>query len=290
MSHEQCQSSHPAQLFETARLTVHARLEGDGSPLLFLGGSSFDLGIKAPVFDSKLAQHFTIVAADPRGLGRTDKPDGKWSMADYAADAIALMDLFSWQKVDILGESFGAMTALNLAHRFPGRINTMTLVAGAPGGQEQRSYPIEDLLLLPSPRERALAILRIQNLGFKDLEQDDPTAANALLEARVAREEHFFAHESNRAGYPRLLAARAGHDCLDALPNILTPTLIMAGEMDGQAPPTLSRTMARLMPNARLLTFPAGHDLCFATPEPVQSMLDHWVQTPAQPHQTGAPT
>lgn len=277
-----------SQFFKTARLTVHARIEGTGPPLLFLGGSNFDLSLRAPVFESKLANHFTIAAADPRGLGHTDKPDGDWAMADYAADAIALMDVLGWQKADILGESFGAMTALNLAHLYPDRINAMTLVAGSPGGDGQRSYPIENLLKLPTLQDRALAILRIQNLGFKDLEQNDPAEAEALLEARMTREQRFFAHETNQAGYPRLLAARAEHDCLHALPNILTPTLIMAGELDGQAPIARSRTMAHQMPNAHLISFPAGHNLCFATPEPVQSMLDHWIQTPALPHQTGA--
>lgn len=269
-----------SQFFQTERLKVHARVEGNGPPLLFLGGSNFDLSLRAPVFESKLANHFTIAAADPRGLGYTDKPDGDWTMADYAADAIALMDALGWQKADILGESFGAMTALHLAHRYPERISTMTLVAGAPGGMGQRSYPIEYLLLLASPRERALAILRIQDLGFKDLEQDDPLAAQALVQARMTRDQRFFAHQTNQTGYPRLLAARTQHDCLNALPTIFTPTLIMAGERDGQAPIARSRTMVDKMPNAQLISFPAGHNLCFATPEPVQSMLEHWGYAP----------
>lgn len=278
----------PGKRIQTEHLTIHVRIEGDGPPLLFLGGSNFNLAIRAPVFDSKLTDHFTVAAADPRGLGHTDKPDGIWTMADYAADAIALMDALGWQKANILGESFGAMTALHVAHSYRERVSAMTLVAGAPGGQGRRSYPIQDWLNLASPQERALAALRIQNLDFPTLEQDDPAVAETLLEARIARDERFLAHQTNREGYPRLLAARADHDCWDVLPSITTPTLIIAGERDGQAPIALSRATAERMPNAQLISFPAGHNLCFAAPEPVQSILDHWANQTSMSQQTGA--
>ncbi|MFT4730991.1 MAG: hypothetical protein ACI9UN_005526, partial [Granulosicoccus sp.] len=56
-----------SQRLKTAGLTVNCRIEGSGPPLLFLGGSSFDQAIKAPVFDSDLAKYFTFAACDPRG-------------------------------------------------------------------------------------------------------------------------------------------------------------------------------------------------------------------------------
>lgn len=281
-------SAHPApgKRIQTQRLTIHVRIEGDGPPLLFLGGSNFDLSIRAPVFDSKLTDHFTVAAADPRGLGLTDKPDGVWTMADYAADAAALMDALGWQDANVLGESFGAMAALHLAHRYPERISAMTLVAGAPGGEGRRSYPIHELQTVEAPKERALAALRVQDLNFHKLEKDDPAGAKTLLEARITRDERFLAHQTNREGYPRLLAARADHDCWDVLPSITTPTLVIAGERDGQAPIALSRAMAERMPNARLISFPAGHNVCFATPEPVQSILDSWASRTSMPQQT----
>jgi pimeloyl-ACP methyl ester carboxylesterase len=56
-----------SQRLKTAGLTVNYRIEGSGPPLLFLGGSSFDQAIKAPVFDSELPKYFTFAACDPRG-------------------------------------------------------------------------------------------------------------------------------------------------------------------------------------------------------------------------------
>lgn len=55
----------------TSGITVHVRVDGAGPQLLFLGGTSFELSIRAPVFDSDLIQYFTVVAGDHRGLGQT---------------------------------------------------------------------------------------------------------------------------------------------------------------------------------------------------------------------------
>lgn len=122
----------------TAGLTVNLRIEGSGPPLLFLGGSNFDLSIKTTVFDSHLPEHFTVAAADPRGLGQTDQPDGEWSMKDYVNDALLVMDALGWTQVDVLGESFGAMVALNMALIAPERIHRMALA-----GRYDEQAPLE---------------------------------------------------------------------------------------------------------------------------------------------------
>ncbi len=95
---------------------------------------NFDLSINAPVFNSGLSDHFTVAAADPRGLGATDAPDGEWSMSDYAQDALDIMDALGWDDAFLLGESFGAMTALHLVTAAPERVVGLALAAGSSGG------------------------------------------------------------------------------------------------------------------------------------------------------------
>ena len=69
--------------------------KGNGRPLLFLNASGATLASAAP-----LVQPFTesadTVAADQRGLGRTEVPPGPYTMADYGADALALADHVGW--------------------------------------------------------------------------------------------------------------------------------------------------------------------------------------------------
>lgn len=267
------------QRIKTAGLTVNVRVEGTGPALLFLGGSNFDLSIKAPVFESRLADHFTVAAADPRGLGQTDAPPGDWTMADYAKDAINVMDALDWDRAYVLGESFGAMTALHLARRAPSRIRCLALAAGTPGGAGGSSYPIETLRDIANPHERAATALSIMDTRFADALRTDPAAQTDKIKARVDFEERFLASHNNATGYPRLLAARALHDCWDALPKMHIPCRVFAGEFDGQAPKQYAQAMAQAMPDTEFHLISAGHNLCFASTELADTLIATWSVT-----------
>ena len=256
------------------RLTVNLRVDGEGPPLLYLGGSSFDLAIRAAVFSSDLAQHFTVAAADPRGLGKTDAPPGDWSMQDYALDALSILDHLGWESAFVLGESFGAMIALHLASHAPDRVRAMALCSGAPGGPGRRSFAIESILEIDDHYERACRTLSLQDSRF-DPDTPDPK----MISARILFEQRLMAHGNNAQGIRRLLKARAQHDAWNQLSAIKTPTLIFSGIYDLQAPPNLSEMMATQMPNAKLYRIKGGHNICFNNPKPVQQILNTWIET-----------
>jgi 3-oxoadipate enol-lactonase len=265
---------------QTAGLTINLRVEGQGPPLLFLGGSNFDLSIKAPVFDTALVDHFTVAAADPRGLGQTDAPDGDWTMADYAEDAVNLLDALGWDRAFVLGESFGAMTALHLATSAPSRIIQLALAAGTPGGLGGSSFPIETLREIIDPTERATAALSILDTRFAEAARYEGTAHADRIMARIAFEKRFIDNHNNATGYPRLLAARAMHDCWDALANINIHCHVFAGEFDGQAPKQYAQAMAQALPDAEFHIISAGHNLCFASDELTNTLIAAWSATP----------
>lgn len=260
----------------TAGITINVRVQGTGPPLLFLGGSNFDLSIRAPVFDSDLTQSFTVAAADPRGLGQTDMPDGKWTMQDYAQDALDLMNALGWDCADVLGESFGAMTALHLAALAPDRINRIALSAGSPGGAGGSSYPIHELEQITDVRLRARAALEILDCRFATQLIDEPQAASDMINARIASNVAFLGSHANAIGHPRLLDARAGHDAWDLLPDIASKTMIFAGRFDKQAPPDRAENMARTLPNSTLYWVDGGHSICFGNSKPVATILQNW--------------
>lgn len=260
----------------TAGITINVRREGNGPPLLFLGGSSFDLSIHAAVFDSSLAEHFTVAAADPRGLGQTDAPAGSWTMHDYASDALDLINALGWQQVRVVGESFGAMVGLELALLAPERITHMVLAAGAPGGEGGSSFPLQILPSIEHPRERAVQALTIQDSRFADLLITDPSNAESRIAERMEADQQFLFAAGNLEGYKRLLKTRATHDCWNRLHMIQSDTLIIAGEYDNQAPLSCSKAMAAVIKNSVLRVFHSGHSVCFATGAPVAAMLEHW--------------
>jgi len=95
--------------------------KGDGPRLLFLNGSGATLETSALLI-SPFTHRFDVVAHDQRGLGRTAIPPGPYAMADYAADAIALLDAVGWDRCRVVGISFGGMVAQELAVTVPDRI------------------------------------------------------------------------------------------------------------------------------------------------------------------------
>ena len=86
-----------------------------GRKLLFISGSGSDLRSAPSPAAGPLGRDFEILAFDQRGLGQSAKPERDYTMADYAADAIALMDHVGWPSARVYGVSFGGMVAQELA-------------------------------------------------------------------------------------------------------------------------------------------------------------------------------
>lgn len=270
---------HCARLVQTSRLSLHVMQSGTKDSqlpqLLFLGGSNTDFQLNAPVFGSPLVDAFNILAYEPRGLGRSESPSGDWTMEDYARDAVALLDTLDWHEVFVVGESFGAMTAMEIAIRFPERIKKLCLMAAAPGGEGGSSYPLETLLDLPA-RQRAITALSVQDSRFTQLLDSDTTLAEILIKERMTVDAAFQASSNNAAGYPRLLSARSTHDVFARLPLIRAPTLVMSAINDDQAPMACGKAMADKIPDAEFLTFQGGHGFAFASPAPSNTIIDRW--------------
>jgi 3-oxoadipate enol-lactonase len=106
---------------QLADIRIHYEQRGVGPRLLVITGTNGDLRRKPSVLESPLAQRFTLLAYDQRGLGQSSKPDRAYSMADYAGDAAQLMEAVSWKSARVLGISFGGMVAQEFALRHPGK-------------------------------------------------------------------------------------------------------------------------------------------------------------------------
>jgi 3-oxoadipate enol-lactonase len=238
-------------------LNFHYERAGEGPRLLFISGTGGDLRVQPNVFASPLARAFDLLAYDQRGLGRTDKPDVPYSMADYADDAAALLDHVGWEEALVLGVSFGGMVAQELVLRHPSRVTRLVLACTSPGGEGGASYPfheIEDL----NGEARAHHLIPIS-----DTRRDATWAAAhpgeyaKLIELTAADP---FAGEPGRAeGAHRQLEARAKHDTWDRLPDIACPVLVAGGRYDGIALPETLEKMAGRIPGAELRFFDGGH-------------------------------
>ena len=55
-------------------------------------------------------------------------------MADYAEDAVGLLDAVGWDRCHVMGVSFGGMVAQELAIRYPERVDRLVLACTSSGG------------------------------------------------------------------------------------------------------------------------------------------------------------
>ena len=267
-------------------LTTPDDTEAQQRKVLLLGGSNFDLRLKRQFLDTSLPQQCCIATYEPRGIGRSQQPDGVWSMQDYARDALSLADTLGWQQFSVIGESFGGMTALHLALLAKERILRMALYSATPGGAGGHSYDIGHLTALP-PDASAVQALLLQDSINEVRQIEEPQAFAALVEKRMAF-EHAFAHPSvTSGGYSRLLAARRQHDVWQRLPDIDCPVLVVAGQRDRQAQPDIQKRLAGALPNGVYRDYPGGHGVAFNNPQVMADLCDAWFSAAMSHYMTG---
>jgi pimeloyl-ACP methyl ester carboxylesterase len=237
-------------------IDVYYERAGSGSPLLFCNGSGATLESSALLID-RFRRNFDVLAHDQRGLGRTTIPAGPYTMADYAADAAALLDHVGWDRCAVVGVSFGGMVAQEFAVTWPERVTRLALVCTSPGGPGRASYPLHELVELPLEEQAALAITLVDT-RFTPAWLDAHPADKAMVDMRTERRYEVRSAERRR-GEIEQLGARRDHDVWDRLPAITCPTLVAAGRYDGIAPLSNSEAIASRVVGAELRVYEGGH-------------------------------
>lgn len=72
----------------------------------------------------------TVVAPDLRGRGRSNALEGRSSMAQHAADLLAVADHLGLERVVVAGQSMGGFVATAFHERYPDRVAGVVLVDG----------------------------------------------------------------------------------------------------------------------------------------------------------------
>jgi 3-oxoadipate enol-lactonase len=194
---------------------------GSGAPLVVLGGLGLDVSEMGRL-TGPLASRFRVIAVDNRGVGRSAKPAGPYSIEQMAADVAGLMDRLDLSSAHVLGISMGGRIAMALALAQPGRVNRLVLVATSP---------------------RAAGARWLVRAGM--LAADLP-----LLRGR---------HRQPRHAMKAQFDATSRFDCTARLSQIGAPALIVHGTSDRIAPVALARQMHALIPGSRLVLIDGGH-------------------------------
>ncbi len=249
--------------------------QGSGYPLLLIMGLAADS--QAWLFQvPALSPHYRTITFDNRGVGRSSKPPGPYSIAAMADDAAGLLDVLGVERAHVVGVSMGGMIAQELALRHPARVRGLVLACTF-------AEPDEGV---HRTRQQSLTELG-GHVGADgqvalDLSKIDPMMVFQSLMPRV------FSPAFLMSELPKLMQlfggalqwgismdailaqveATIGHRTTDRLPQITAPTLVITGDADLLIPPSNSDILARAIPNAKLVKVPGGsHGFNFETPE-----------------------
>ncbi len=252
-----------SHLTVAGRRLFHQR-RGTGEPLLLIQGMSGTHLSWGEPFATDLERDFDVVAYDHRGIGRSDRIDNPFSIADLAEDAAGLLEALGWDTAHVLGISMGGMVAQELALRHPERIRTLALGCTYCGGPGSALAPQATLMKLSAGMmsgDRELAI----RTGF------EVNVSTAFAAQEGAYETFRAMAKSLPAPVPVIMLqmqAIAGHDTSARLPSLTVPTLVIHGDEDRMLPVANGRLIASLVPDARLEVLEGvGHMFWWEQPE-----------------------
>ncbi|MFQ5879864.1 MAG: alpha/beta fold hydrolase [Dehalococcoidia bacterium] len=106
---------------------MHYRKLGTGWPLFLL----HSLGTSSLAWQKAtqpLAQKFTVYAWDMMGHGDSDKPQHDYSLEEYGDRMAEAAKALSLERVAFMGNSIGAVIALDVAARYPDLVTKLVLV------------------------------------------------------------------------------------------------------------------------------------------------------------------
>jgi pimeloyl-ACP methyl ester carboxylesterase len=251
-------------------IDIYYEQRGSGPRLLYFQGSGQTLA-KSGVMIDGFAKEFDVVAHDQRGLGQTQIPSAPYEMADYAADAAALLDAVGWESCRVVGTSFGGMVAQEFAVTWPERVERLALVCTSPGG-EFASYPLHTLADLPPEEAKAMGATLLDGRFTPDwlATHDDDRA----LVDMVANMQGAPSSDEVKRGEAAQLDARSRLDVLDRLVKVTCPTFIAAGKYDHIAPPANAEAISARIPHAELRIYEGGHIFFLQDPKAIPDVME----------------
>ena len=240
-------------------LELYVRERGEGQPVLLLNGIGGNADMWGTLED-RLAGVGRTIVFDAPGAGRSQTPRWPLRISGYAKITAALLDELGYDRVDVLGFSFGGLVAQELARQRSDRVRRLALVSTACGwGSKPGTLAALALISMPFRYHSRVVYERTNHL----LSPADHALVQRLPHLADAR----LSHPPPLLGYGYQLGAGMIWTSLPWLHTVHAPTLVLAGALDHLVPPANGVQLARLLPRARLQVLAEEGHLFVLDPE-----------------------
>ncbi|WP_455206022.1 alpha/beta fold hydrolase [Kaarinaea lacus] len=202
----------------------------------------------APVLSKK----FHVITFDLPGFGRSDSPNELYSPENYARFVDSVANRYANKPFILIGHSMGGAIALTYAAKYGHKLKQLVLIDAA--GILHRAAFSKALIdgFSPAWWWDAIPNSNVENLSnliginIEDLDKF-PVALDMALKVPFMRRTFLGSSPTKISGLALVM-----QDFSPLVDKVTTPTYIIWGELDNIAPLRTGKTLAHVLPNARL--------------------------------------
>ena len=218
-----------------------------------------------------------VIAFDNRGVGRSERLPGPYTVAGMADDAASVLDAAGVERAHVYGISLGGMIAQELALRHPDRVDALVLGATTAGGE--RFVPAAQVVV---DFVRLRAQMTAEHAVGASVPINYAPRTRRHGGDRIAEDiEHRLRFPVEAVYYSAQLAAANGHDA--RVEGIRAPTLVVHGSEDVLIPPVNGETLAAAIAGAALSMWPGAAHLYFTDDPEIDRAVAAWLTERSSP-------
>jgi 3-oxoadipate enol-lactonase len=245
--------------------------EGVGAPIVLVHSAIVNRRSWDALTPLLVEAGYRVVRYDMRGFGESTTEAVEFSPR---ADLLAVMDARGVGRAVVVGNSWGAMNALEAVVESPNRFAALCWLGGGVGGFDGGKTPEEQALMdaegqAEEDGDPDLAAELDTQIWVDGVGQPKGRVPGAVREA-VKRMDRELLEPGREYGTPTHADPRAD----DRLADVAVPVLAIIGELDTSGTRAAARGLAEGAPNVRLESWPGvAHMIAMEAPARVASSL-----------------
>lgn len=166
-----------AHLVQTEDAKLFCEVVGKGKPLIVIhGGPGLSHDYLLPGM-AELAKNHTLIFYDQRACGKSEGNPEEVNIDQYVQDLEALRQSLQYEKVSILGHSWGGFVAMKYALAHPEAVDRLILMNSMPDSSEGLGLFLQEWIKRMGPHLEALGAIE-KSEGYKAGEPE--TVANHI--------------------------------------------------------------------------------------------------------------
>ena len=239
----------------------------DGQPVLLIHGlAGSSLGEWYQI-GQKLATDRRVIMVDHRSHGLSPVSTGRFEIEDIADDIAGALDELGVADADVVGYSMGGTIAQALAHRHPGRVRTLTLIATF------ASHPDDMRWLRRIGALLARGWERLTGLGTPEVRSGYLLATGAISMTHARWLWDDMQRRDPDAGAQATFALLR-FDSRSWIGKLDVPTMVIIPGQDLLVPSPWQRELAGLVPGSKVVEVPdARHEVVWTHPDLVHDEM-----------------